>query len=159
MYRTFNDDLAIGKRGEQKVMSALDKRGHSVTDVSDKLEYQLKDIDIVISKNGVSVSIEIKNDIRSNYTGNVFIETYNRNNVKRGGDGWINYTEADYLCFVQEEKKIAHIVSREELIKQCWSGKYRQSRSDFSQGYIVPIWQLKQYSSYYCLLLEDDAEC
>jgi len=33
--------------------------------------------------------MEVKNDIKSNYTGNVFIETYNRNNVKRGGDGWI----------------------------------------------------------------------
>ena len=159
MYRTFNDDLAIGKRGEQKVMSALDKRGHSVTDVSDKLEYQLKDIDIIISKNGDSATLEIKNDLASCRTGNVFVEIRNTSNVKRGGDGWINYTEADYLCFVQEEKKIAHIVSRDELIRKCWNNEYRTANGFNTVGYIVPIWKLKQYRSYYCLLLEDDAEC
>lgn len=52
MYRTFNDDLAIGKQGEKLVMSALEKHGHMVVDVSDNTEYRKKDIDIIISKNG-----------------------------------------------------------------------------------------------------------
>jgi Holliday junction resolvase-like predicted endonuclease len=53
MYQeNFKDDLAIGKRGEKMVISALKKRGHSVIDVSDNAEFRLKDIDIIISKNG-----------------------------------------------------------------------------------------------------------
>ena len=83
----FTDDLAIGKRGEKLVKDALAKRGHTIDDVSDSRSYA--DTDLNISKNGVSVRLEVKNDIVSNYTGNVFVETYNRNNVKRGGDGWI----------------------------------------------------------------------
>ena len=37
-----------------------------VVDVSDNTEYRKKDIDIIISKNGVSATVEIKNDLRSN---------------------------------------------------------------------------------------------
>lgn len=48
----FYEDLATGKRGERLVIAALEKRGHSVEDVSDISEYRLKDIDIIISKNG-----------------------------------------------------------------------------------------------------------
>lgn len=96
----FTDELAIGKRGEALVIAALSNRGHTIEDLSESREYQLKDIDMRLSKNGVSITLEVKNDLRSNYTGNVFIETYNRNNVKRGGDGWLCYCEADYLCFV-----------------------------------------------------------
>lgn len=155
MYRTFKDDLAIGKQGEKMVMSALEKRGHQITDVSDKLEYQLKDIDIIISKNGKSASIEIKNDVRSNQTGNVYIEITNENNISRNGAGWFAYCDADYLCFVQTEKKQAHIIFRDELVKNCWNNRYRIANSRDTSGYIVPIWQLKQYRTYYCLQLED----
>lgn len=97
----FNNDLAIGKRGEKLVIAALANRGHKIEDLSDNREYQRKDIDFRISNTeGVSITLEVKNDIRSNQTGNVFIETYNRNNVSRGGDGWLCYCEADYLCFI-----------------------------------------------------------
>lgn len=71
----FKDDLAIGKRAEALVRKALAKRGHSVEDVSNSRNYA--DTDLKISKNGVSIRLEVKNDIVSNYTGNVFVETYN----------------------------------------------------------------------------------
>lgn len=32
---------------------------------------------MMLCKNGLAVSLEVKNDIKSNTTGNVFIETYN----------------------------------------------------------------------------------
>ena len=157
MYRTFQTDLTIGKQGEEMVMSALLKRGHMVVDVSDNAEYRKKDIDIIISKNGKSATIEIKNDLRSNQTGNVYVELTNENNISRYGEGWFCYCDADYLCFVQAEKKQAHIVFRDELVRNCWNNKYRKANSRDTSGYIVPIWQLKQYSSYYCLPLGDDA--
>lgn len=79
------------------------------------------------------------------------METYNRNNTSRGGDGWFCYCDADYICFVQENYKIGHIVSREELIKCCWRNWYRQKTSEFSCGYIVPIEKLKYYRTYHCI--------
>ena len=159
MYRTFQTDLAIGKQGEEMVMSALKQRGHNVVDVSDNAEYRKKDIDIIISKNGQTATIEVKNDLRSNQTGNVYIEIYNTHNPSRNYDGWFAYCDADYLCFVQTGKKKAHIVFRDELVRNCWADKYRKARSSDTEGYIVPIDRLKEYSSYYCLLLDGDAEC
>lgn len=154
MEGNFNETNAIGKRGERLVAAALAARGHQIEDLSGDWEYQQRDTDFrITNKKGVSITLEVKNDIKSNYTGNVFIETYNINNVKRGGQGWFAYCEADYLCFVQEEYKIAHIVDRAELVRNCWSNLYRQKNSYFSRGYIVPIDKLKKYESYFCLRL------
>ena len=96
----FNNDLAIGKRGEKLVIDAMSKRGHTVIDVSEIEEYQDRDIDLILSKNGITINLEVKNDIKSNYTGNVFVEIYNRNNTSRNGLGWFSYCDADYICFV-----------------------------------------------------------
>lgn len=154
MYRTFENDLSIGKQGEYLVVSALKQHGHNIVDVSDNAEYRKKDIDIIISKNGVSATVEIKNDLRSNQTGNVFVELTNTNNRSRNGEGWFAYCEADYLCFVQKEMKKAHIVLLDELVRNCLNKRYRIAYSRDTSGYIVPIEALTKYSSYYCLLLE-----
>jgi len=53
-----------------------------------------------LTKDGVSITLEVKNDKRSNTTGNVFIEISNRNNISRNFVGWYGYCEADYLAFV-----------------------------------------------------------
>lgn len=83
------------------VYSALAAKGHKIQDLSSCREYQEKDIDMLITnKRGETAFIEIKNDVRSNYTGNVFIEYYSANNVSRNGQGWFYYCEADFLCFV-----------------------------------------------------------
>lgn len=154
MEGTFEEQNIIGKRGERLVAAALAARGHKVEDLSGIYEYQLKDTDFrLTNEEGVSITLEVKNDIKSNYTGNVFIETYNRNNIKRGGNGWFVYCEADYLCFVQEEYGVAHIVDRTELVKNCWNNYYAQRNSEFSRGYIVPIEKLRHYNSYRCLQL------
>lgn len=154
MDNNFYNDLAIGKRGEKLVAAALAARGHKVEDLSGIYEYQLKDTDFrLTNEEGVSITLEVKNDVKSNYTGNIFVETYNRNNIKRNGQGWFAYCEADYLCFVQEEYNVAHIVDRSELVKNCWNNYYKQKYSEFSRGYIVPIEKLRHYHSYRCLEL------
>lgn len=147
----FNDDLAVGKRGEKLVSQAMMKRGHRVIDVSDNTDYQDIDVDLVLSKDGITINLEVKNDLVSNYTGNVFVETYNRNNISRNGLGWFSYTEADYIIFVQERKKLGHIVSIDELARACLSNRYRVKDSEFSRGYIVPIAKLQEYSTYHCM--------
>lgn len=149
----FYDDLAIGKRGEELMKAAFLMRGHQVEDLSEIREYQKKDIDMRLTKGGVSITLEVKNDLRSNSTGNVFIETYNRNNISREYEGWLCYCEADYLCFVQEFWQKAHIVNREELIKHCWAGEYRKAKTAYSEGFIVPIGELKKLNTYHCIEL------
>ena len=154
MDNTFNAQNAIGKQGEALIMNALRSKGHNIEDVSGKYEYQQKDIDLRLEHNGLIATLEVKNDIRSNETGNVFVETYNKNNMNRNYDGWACYCEADYIAFIQISRNVAHIVSRTELIKNCWSGLYREVNSPFSRGYIVPITCLKHYNSYHSLELE-----
>lgn len=88
--------LSAGKRGEALVKAALDKHYLWVADVSENFEFKQKDIDLVVD----FTTIEVKNDLKSNRTNNVFVELINHNNRKRGGRGWIEYCEADYMAFV-----------------------------------------------------------
>ena len=150
----FIDDLAIGKRAEKLVAAALAARGHIVTDVSSNATYQRIDIDFTLeSKSGQKTTLEVKNDLRSAQTGNIFIETYNENNRARHGSGWYCYCEADYLAFVQEASKQAHIISMNDLINYIENNKPRTCHGAFSAGYIIPITELKQFNSYFCLPL------
>lgn len=97
----FSESLSCGKIGEEMVAAALQKRGNIVLDVSSCREYQRKDIDFLVSKNKQKTTLEVKNDRRSEETGNVYIETYNTNNASRNNAGWFFYCEADFLAFVQ----------------------------------------------------------
>ena len=84
MKNNFYNDLHTGRKGEQLVAAALRRRGHKVDDVSLNPSYQYKDIDFVLTdKSGRTTTLEVKNDLTSNYTNNVFIETDNYNNVSR----------------------------------------------------------------------------
>ena len=151
----FKDDLEVGKRAEKFIKEALAARGHKVTDVSDDKEYQRLDIDFVLENdNGQQTTLEVKNDLRSEETGNVFIETYSVNNHSRGGAGWYRYCEAAYLAFVQEKKQMAHIVSFADLQSYIRGNHPRQCRSPFSEGFVIPIDELKSFNSYFCLRSE-----
>ena len=97
----FSESLSCGKIGEEMVAAALQKRGYIVLDVSSCRDYQNKDIDFLVSKNKQKTTLEVKNDRRSEETGNVYIETYNTNNASRNNAGWFFYCEADFLAFVQ----------------------------------------------------------
>ena len=100
MYNDFNKDLKDGLRGEKLFMDAMAARRHNVEDLRNDAEYRQKDIDFRISKNGVEVLVEVKNDIKSNYTNNIYVELTNKNNKSRNFEGWFCYCEADYIAFV-----------------------------------------------------------
>lgn len=142
------ESLAAGKRGEALVKNALASYYLWVEDVADLYEYQQKDIDIIVDGS----TIEIKNDLKSNKTNNVFIELTNANNKKRGGKGWYHYCEADYMAFVQENKGLIHFVRRDELFKMAKN--YPVKFSFDSSGYCVPIAALRQCFSYKCMECE-----
>ena len=140
----FYNDLKVGKCGEQLVAAALTELGHNVKDVSDKRDYQLKDIDFVLSKDNASTTLEVKNDVRSCDTGNIFIETYNNNNTSRNYLGWYYYCEADYLAFVQEKFGRALIINRNEIIQLVESGKFRTFHSFDTAGVCIPVYEIEK---------------
>ena len=140
--------LAAGRRGELMVEKALAARLYWVEDKTNDTEYRSRDIDFIVD----GTTIEVKNDLKSNYTKNIFVELENSNNIKRGGRGWYWYCEADYMAFVQERYGLAHFVKREELYRIA--AAYPIKESDDTRGHIVPIAALRQLPSYGCLEVE-----
>ena len=65
----------IGIRGENAVYNYLIQEGYQVEDVSENPEFWQLDIDFLITKDGCSKSIEVKNDTALGRTGNLYIET------------------------------------------------------------------------------------
>lgn len=150
----FNASLACGKIGEEMVAAALKKNGNIVLDVSSCRDYQNKDIDFLVSKDKKKTTLEVKNDRRSEETGNVYIEIYNANNASRNNAGWFFYCEAAYLAFVQENRRIAHIISRRDIIDLCESNSFPiRDMGNISSGYTIPIAALQRCRSYYKLNL------
>lgn len=145
-------DLQRGKRGEKLVIDALTARGHKVDDVSDNWKYRRNDIDLLLeNKQKQTATLEIKNDQKSEYTGNVFIETYNSNNQSHSYKGWFFYCRADFICFLQENKGAAHIVALDDIRKAIENNRYRTANSINASGYLMPIEDIKQLHSYFLL--------
>lgn len=97
----FYESKLEGKRGEALVAAALRAKGHEITDLSSDMEARYNDIDLLLSKNGNTTTLEIKNELKSEITGNVFLETFNIHNDGHNCHGWFQYSQADYVCFLQ----------------------------------------------------------
>ena len=155
----FYSDNQVGKTGEAAVAAALKAKGHTVEDVSNIYEWQRKDVDFILRRNSSSTTLEVKNDVKSNTTGNVYVETYCQENYSRGGAGWYHYCQARYIAFVQMRKQKAHIILYDDLVNLIDTHNYNKlDKWDGSaQGYIVPLTHIKQCQSYYCLNLKGEA--
>lgn len=94
----FSTQKAKGKKAEEKVKQHLQSRGNRIIDVSEDEEYQKKDIDFIVIKNGQKTTLEVKLDNSFDKTGNIFIEAYSDYGNYRS-PGWIEYCEAKYICF------------------------------------------------------------
>lgn len=101
-------------------------------------------IDFVLSKDNTFTTLEVKNDVRSCETGNIFIETYNSNNISRNYLGWYYYCEADYLAFVQEKFGRALIINRNEIIQLVESGRFRTFHSFDTAGVCIPVSEIEK---------------
>lgn len=77
----------------------MEELGYALTDVSGNPEYWSKDIDFLAKspRTGLTKSFEIKFDSRINQTGNLYLELTNVHS--KGGRGWFNFCEADYLAY------------------------------------------------------------
>ena len=147
----FYKDLAVGKRGEKIVAAALAARGHKITDLSNDLAARAKDIDLLLDNGKQQTTLEIKNDVASERTGNLFIETYNTHNQSHSFKGWFFYCEAAYLCFLQEQSKTAHIVSFDDVRQAIETNKYREISTATTKGILLPVAVLKGMPSYFLL--------
>lgn len=147
----FFDDLADGKRGENLIIKALAAKGHTITNLTANRQAAYNDIDIQVTKNNQSTTLEIKNDIRSEQTGNLFIETYNTTNAAHNYKGWFYFCQAEHIAFLQEQSRIAHIVSMADLRELIAANTYRCARSNNAAGYLVPVAALLTLPTYYQL--------
>lgn len=149
---SFKTDLEIGKRGEKIVIDTLKNRNHNIIDVSDDWNYRRQDIDYIITnKENQTTTLEIKNDVASERTGNVFVETYNEQNTSHSNKGWFFYCRANHICFLQEKSRKAHFILFEDLKTLIDGKKYREAFTANTTGLLVPIGDIKKLPSYLCI--------
>ena len=149
MDKNFYTDLDYGKRGEKMVELALTAKGNKMIDVSDDTNYKKYDIDFVVERKRDTITLEVKSDFRSQETGNFFVEYQNSNNTKHNCEGWYYYSQAQFVCFVQQDFHKAYIVLFDELARDIEKNNYRRARSNNSWGFLVPIENVVEYESCY----------
>lgn len=116
-----------GKQGENLFKQIMESRKYKVVDVSDSPEYWEQDIDFIITSptTGAIKTFEIKYDSRIHSTGNLYLEL---NNVhSKGGIGWFNFCQADYLAYGDAANKVFYIVPLLELKERVKQLPYRQA--------------------------------
>lgn len=97
MSTTFQDSLKVGNEGEKKVIELLKEHDCVVTD----LRTNHDGCDLKASYEGWPFTLEVKNDVRSLETGNLFLE------LKA-----IENCTAEFMCFVSGDKFLFFPTSR-----------------------------------------------
>ena len=118
----FQQQLKEGKAGEDLVYNWLTNRGYHVYDVSDKDEWQTKDVDFLAFSADDILKIEVKKDNNANWSGNVICELIS--NMETGKDGWFRTCKADRLIVVMAPTKylvidlptMQHLIDTGELV-------------------------------------------
>ena len=90
--------FVYGREGEQAIMNYFRRFGYLVEDKNNDSVYQGKDIDMIVSKNNQSFSVEVKTDTRARDTGNIIVERM-MNRIQGSRRGWFYFCEADILCY------------------------------------------------------------
>ena len=96
----YSDINTYGKLGENIFINYIsdkcNKKGYKLIDVRNDFEYQKKDIDFIIDKNGNGQeNIEVKVDTRAIETGNIPFEY-----ISHSSSGWSVVTECDKVFMV-----------------------------------------------------------
>lgn len=107
---------------QEIVKAHLESRGNKIVDVSQVKEYQKRDIDFIVSKDGKTTTLEVKKDKSLFRTGNIFIEcgSYRGNYYSAG---WIKYCDADYICYYDTTAAKGLILDRLILLSLLDQGK------------------------------------
>ncbi len=141
----FRTCLKIGRDNEEVTKTQLTNMGFGITDVSDCVNYQSKDIDILVQGflQDREATFEIKNDAKIGSTGNIFIEDgFDR---KTGFcQGWLHKCQADVLVITDSQKQIIYLFNW-PLLKQYAQEHGKQvtwwNRTDDCTGHgiVVPV--------------------
>lgn len=142
-------DLSAGKAGESAAALLLEQRGWSVEDVSQNKEYQQKDIDFIVAKDGIETTIEVKTDAQMAHTGNFFIEREQGNKK-----GWYYYCEAEFLFYLDSQNRIFHIFKFEDLREYIRANDTRLRTASLKDGYRTIYGTLVNYNSFFSWLRE-----
>ena len=146
---TFDERLEIGRSGEVIVADWFRSRGITVIDVTDVREYQIKDIDFLLTNSeGQKCSVEIKTDYLMHKTGNLFFEGVYYKDFGES-KGWNDYCKADYICFFDAVNRKLYIYDYQngkEIITKKGEFKFFYNSDDRCdrEAYLLPIYEAKK---------------
>ena len=129
-----------GKIGEQLFKQIMESRNYEVEDVSNNPDYWYKDIDFFVtsSTSGETKSFEVKWDSCISRTGNLYLELTNVHS--KGGKGWFNFCEADYLAYGDAVNRTFYIIPLLELKERVEQLPSRYAKCGYdSTGLLVSL--------------------
>lgn len=134
---TWENQKKIGDAGEAKIRDLMAARGHEVIDLADNPIYWEKDIDMSVAGH----PIEVKTDNVMYKTGNLFIEEGTYFTTGEYHAGWVKYTEAEYLFYLDNINEILYIYKMDEVKEKA--KHYAIGILEFPHkqvnGYLMPI--------------------
>ena len=134
-----------GKQGEQLFQQIMESRGYTVEDVSNNPQYWYKDIDFIVtsSTSGETKTFEVKWDTKINTTGNLFLEYESL--YSKGGKGWFEFCEADFLAYGDAVTKVFYIIDMEQLRQAANNLPFRSARcGNDSIGQLVALKDIQE---------------
>ena len=131
----------LGKAGEQLFQQYMSCQGYKVNNVSRNPEYYYKGDFIITSPfTGQTKIFEVKTDNRIGGTGNLYLELTNVNSKNKGGLGWWQWCQADYLAYCDWQNRLFYVFSLGELKERVAQlPKEIKSCGYDSTGYIVAL--------------------
>lgn len=104
-----------GKQGEQLFQQIMKDKGYAVEDTTNNPYYWNLDIDFTITSPTThqTKTFEVKWDSLINKTGNLYLEIANIHS--KGGRGWFEFCQADYLAYGDAANGTFYIISLLEL--------------------------------------------
>lgn len=132
--------MCKGKQGERLFQQIMESRNYAVQDVSGDPDYWYKDIDFIVTSptSNLTKTFEVKYDSRIHSTGNLYLELTNIHS--RGGKGWFEFCEADYLVYGDAINNIFYVIPVQELREKVKMLPARSARCGYdSTGLLVSL--------------------
>lgn len=129
-----------GRTGEILFRQRAEQLGYSVKDVSGDSEFWPLDIDFLLTSptSGLTKSFEVKWDSRINSTGNLYLELTNVHS--KGGRGWFEFCQADYLAYGDAQANIFYIIPLADLKQRVKTLNARSAKCGYdSTGLLVSL--------------------
>lgn len=107
-------DMAEGDVAEQKVIALFQKHGFAASKNNDTKTRKFWDIET--NRDGLELTIEVKNDKYANKSGNIALEFYN---PKSGKDSGLAVTQADlWIVMVNDELWLAETLMLKAFVEK-----------------------------------------